>query len=241
MRGVRPTGRRCAAENALTEIMSHRILLVDDEPDILEFVKYTLVKEGYEVFTAQNGAEALKAAAQHRPHLILLDMMMPVMDGAQTCRAIRQDPQLRDTMVVFLSALGEEEQQLTGFGVGADDYLTKPIKMKLLVSRVQAILKRIDESGPAVPAAGIAVDRERYTVMRDGREIALPRKEFALLDLLYSSPGKLFSREEIYTKIWGTEVVVGDRTIDVHIRKLRQKIGDERIVTIKGVGYKYEP
>ena len=137
-------------------------------------------------------------------------MMMPVMDGAQTCRAIRQDPQLRDTMVVFLSALGEEDQQLTGFGVGADDYLTKPIKMKLLVSR-------------------------------DGHEIALPRKEFALLDLLYSSPGKLFSREEIYTKIWGTEVVVGDRTIDVHIRKLRQKIGDERIVTIKGVGYKFEP
>ena len=221
--------------------MSHRILLVDDEIDILEFVRYNLVREGYEVRTAQNGAEALKIAAGFRPHLILLDMMMPVMDGAQTCRAIRHDPQLRDTMVVFLSALGEEEQQLTGFGVGADDYLTKPIKMKLLVSRVQAILKRIDESGPAAPAAGIAVDRERYTVMRDGREIALPRKEFALLDLLYSSPGKLFSREEIYTKIWGTEVVVGDRTIDVHIRKLRQKIGDERIVTIKGVGYKYEP
>ena len=206
--------------------MSHRILLVDDEIDILEFVRYNLQKEGYEVFTAQNGAEALKAAAECRPHLILLDMMMPVMDGAQTCRAIRQDPQLRDTMVVFLSALGEEDQQLTGFGVGADDYLTKPIKMKLLVSRVQAILKRIDaETAPAEPAA----------------EIALPRKEFALLDLLYSSPGKLFSREEIYTKIWGTEVVVGDRTIDVHIRKLRQKIGDERIVTIKGVGYKFEP
>ena len=214
--------------------MSHRILLVDDEIDILEFVRYNLQKEGYEVFTAQNGAEALKAAAECRPHLILLDMMMPVMDGAQTCRAIRQDPQLRDTMVVFLSALGEEDQQLTGFGVGADDYLTKPIKMKLLVSRVQAILKRIDaETAPAEPAAaGIAVD---------GHEIALPRKEFALLDLLYSSPGKLFSREEIYTKIWGTEVVVGDRTIDVHIRKLRQKIGDERIVTIKGVGYKFEP
>ena len=212
--------------------MSHRILLVDDEIDILEFVRYNLQKEGYEVFTAQNGAEALKAAAECRPHLILLDMMMPVMDGAQTCRAIRQDPQLRDTMVVFLSALGEEDQQLTGFGVGADDYLTKPIKMKLLVSRVQAILKRIDAA-----AAGIAVDREHYTVTRDGHEIALPRKEFALLDLLYSSPGKLFSREEIYTKIWGTEVVVGDRTIDVHIRKLR----DERIVTIKGVGYKFEP
>ena len=223
--------------------MSHRILLVDDEPDILEFVKYTLVKEGYEVFTAQNGAEALKAAAQHRPHLILLDMMMPVMDGAQTCRAIREDPQLRDTMVVFLSALGEEEQQLAGFGVGADDYLTKPIKMKLLVSRVQAILKRIDaDAAPAAPPTpGITVDRERYTVIRDGQEITLPRKEFALLDLLHSSPGKLIPREEIYAKIWGTEVVVGDRTIDVHIRKLRQKIGDEKIVTVKGVGYKYEP
>ena len=188
--------------------MSHRILLVDDEVDILEFVRYNLVREGYEVFTAENGAEALKAAAECRPHLILLDMMMPVMDGAQTCRAIRQNPVLKDTMVVFLSALGEEGQQLAGFDVGADDYLTKPIKMKLLVSRVQAILKR---------------------------------KEFALLDLLHSSPGKLIPREEIYAKIWGTEVVVGDRTIDVHIRKLRQKIGDERIVTVKGVGYKYEP
>ncbi len=181
--------------------MSHRILLVDDEIDILEFVRYNLQKEGYEVFTAQNGAEALKAAAECRPHLILLDMMMPVMDGAQTCRAIRQDPQLRDTMVVFLSALGEEDQQLTGFGVGADDYLTKPIKMKLLVSRVQAILKRIDaETAPAEPAAaGIAVDREHYTVTRDGHEIALPRKEFALLDLLYSSPGS-FSRAKRYIR-----------------------------------------
>ena len=222
--------------------MSHRILLVDDEVDILEFVRYNLVREGYEVFTAQNGAEALQAAAACRPHLILLDMMMPVMDGAQTCRAIREDPVLKDTMVVFLSALGEEEQQLTGFGVGADDYLTKPIKMKLLVSRVQAILKRID-ADPApekAPSTGITVDRERYMVLRDGEEISLPRKEFALLDLLCSSPGKLIPREEIYAKIWGTEVVVGDRTIDVHIRKLRQKIG-ERIVTVKGVGYKYEP
>ena len=207
--------------------MSHRILLVDDEVDILEFVRYNLVREGYEVFTAENGAEALKVAAECRPHLILLDMMMPVMDGAQTCRAIRQNPVLKDTMVVFLSALGEEGQQLAGFDVGADDYLTKPIKMKLLVSRVQAILKRIDADRPPekAPAPGLT----------------LPRKEFALLDLLHSSPGKLIPREEIYAKIWGTEVVVGDRTIDVHIRKLRQKIGDERIVTVKGVGYKYEP
>ena len=219
--------------------MSHRILLVDDEVDILEFVRYNLVREGYEVFTAQNGAEALKVAAECHPHLILLDMMMPVMDGVQTCRAIRENPELKDTMVVFLSALGEEEQQLTGFGVGADDYLTKPIKMKLLVSRVQAI--DAGKSPVKNPSPGITVDRERYMVIRDGEEISLPRKEFALLDLLYSSPGKLIPREEIYAKIWGTEVVVGDRTIDVHIRKLRQKIGDERIVTVKGVGYKYEP
>ncbi len=228
--------------------MSHRILLVDDEIDILEFVRYNLVREGYEVFTAENGAEALTVAARCRPHLILLDRMMPVMDGAETCRAIRRDPALKDTMVVFLSALGEEEQQLTGFDVGADDYLTKPIKMKLLMSRVQAILKRIDagrdaESAPAATPApeGISVDRNRYTVVCDGREIALPRKEFALLDLLCSSPGKLIPREEIYANIWGSDVVVGDRTIDVHIRKLRQKIGDRRIVTVKGVGYKYEP
>lgn len=228
--------------------MSHRILLVDDEVDILEFVRYNLQKEGYEVFTAQNGAEALEVAARCRPHLILLDRMMPVMDGAETCRAIRRDPALRNTMVVFLSALGEEEQQLTGFDVGADDYLTKPIKMKLLVSRVQAILKRIDagrspDPAPAAPAPApeLVIDRERYAVVCDGREITLPRKEFALLELLVSSPGKLIPREEIYARIWGSDVVVGDRTIDVHIRKLRQKIGDRRIVTVKGVGYKYEP
>lgn len=226
--------------------MSHRILLVDDEIDILEFVRYNLLKEGYEVFTAENGAEALRIAARCRPHLILLDRMMPVMDGAETCRAIRRDPSLKDTMVVFLSALGEEQQQLTGFDVGADDYLTKPIKMKLLMSRVQAILKRIDADAKTPPAAaeavrGISVDRERYTVRCDGRDIALPRKEFALLELLASSPGKLISREEIYAKIWGSDVVVGDRTIDVHIRKLRQKIGEGRIVTVKGIGYKYEP
>lgn len=221
--------------------MSHRILLVDDEVDILEFVRYNLLKEGYEVFTAQNGAEALRIAAECRPHLILLDRMMPVMDGAETCLALRRDPQLRDTMVVFLSALGEEEQQLTGFDVGADDYLVKPIKMKLLKSRVQAILKRIDADDPRPAASELTIDRERYTVHCDGREITLPRKEFALLDLLASAPGKLISREEIYTRIWGNEVVVGDRTIDVHIRKLRQKIGEHRITTVKGVGYRYEP
>lgn len=216
--------------------MSHRILVADDEPDILEFVKYNLQKEGYEVFTASDGAEALAAARTHRPHLILLDRMMPVMDGAQTCRAIRDDPALRDTMVVFLSALGEEEQQIEGFGAGADDYLTKPIKMKLLMSRVQAILKRIDGSS----GTGIELDPERHVVRCGGRELRLPRKEFALLTLLRSEPGRLFSREEIYRRVWGSEVVVGDRTIDVHIRKLRQKIGEQRITTLKGVGYKFE-
>lgn len=221
--------------------MSHRILLVDDEADILEFVRYNLLKEGYEVFTACNGAQALETAVACRPHLILLDRMMPVMDGAETCRAIRRDPRLKETMVVFLSALGEEEQQLSGFDVGADDYLVKPIRMKLLVSRVKAILSRIDAQDDVPRPSGLSIDRERYAVHCDGREIALPRKEFALLELLCSSPGKLIPREEIYARIWGSEVVVGDRTIDVHIRKLRQKIGERRITTVKGVGYRYEP
>lgn len=224
--------------------MKHRILLVDDETDILEFVSYNLQREGYEVFTAADGAEALRTAARVHPHLILLDRMMPVMDGAETCRAIRRDPALRDTVVVFLSALGEEEQQLTGFDVGADDYLVKPIKMKLLVSRVQAILKRVPLSGEQEeprPSAGVSIDRERYAVCCDGEQITLPRKEFALLELLLANPGKLVTREEIYTRIWGSDVVVGDRTIDVHIRKLRQKIGEQRIVTVKGMGYRYEP
>ena len=225
--------------------MKYRILLVDDEVDILEFIRYNLVKEGYEVFTASDGAQALEVAATCRPHLILLDMMMPVMDGMQTCRAIREDAALHDTMVVFLSALGEEQQQLSGFGVGADDYLTKPIKMKLLVSRVQALLKRVPAEAaaePDDPAAGrIEIDRTRHTVRCGERHIALPRKEFALLELLCSAPGTLIPREAIYAQVWGSEVVVGDRTIDVHIRKLRQKIGERHIVTVKGIGYRFEP
>ena len=214
--------------------MSHRILLIDDEDDILEFIRYNLTKAGYEVYTARNGAEGLQQAAAHRPHLILLDMMMP--DGIETCRALRRDPALKETMVVFLSALGEEEQQLAGFGAGADDYIPKPIKPKLLLSRIQAILKRVAADKPA----SLVIDRERHLVIRDGERIELPRKEFALLALLASSPGKLFSREEIYSRIWGDTVVVGDRTIDVHVRKIRQKIGNGHISTVKGLGYKYE-
>ena len=220
--------------------MKYRILLVDDEVDILEFIRYNLVREGFEVFTACDGVEALRVAAECRPHLILLDRMMPTMDGVQTCRAIRRDPRLRDTMVVFLSALGDEEQQLSGFDVGADDYLTKPIKMKLLVSRLQAILKRIEDAAPAPAADAITIDATRHTVIRGGEAIQLPRKEFLLLELLYERAGQLIPREEIYAKIWGREVVVGDRTIDVHIRKLRQKIGERHILTVKGVGYMYE-
>lgn len=214
--------------------MKHRILLVDDEDDILEFVGYNLHKAGYEVFTARNGAEGLRMAEEHRPHLILLDRMMPVMDGVETCRRIRQQEGLRHVMVVFLSALGEEEQQIEGFEAGADDYIPKPIRMKVLMSRVAAILKRVDADG------ALRIDRERHLVYLDGQPLPLPRKEFALLALLSSEPGRLFSREEIYARVWGTEVVVGDRTIDVHVRKLRQKLGDHYISTVKGLGYRFQ-
>ncbi len=214
--------------------MKHRILLVDDEPDILEFVGYNLLKAGYEVFTARDGAEGLRMAVEHRPHLILLDRMMPVMDGVETCRRIREQEGLSQVMVVFLSALGEEEQQIEGFDAGADDYIPKPIRMKVLMSRVAAILKRVAADG------SLRIDRERHLVYLDGRPLPLPRKEFALLALLSSEPGRLFSREEIYARVWGTEAVVGDRTIDVHVRKLRQKLGDHYISTVKGLGYKFQ-
>ena len=220
--------------------MNHRILLVDDEPDILEFIRYNLQKEGYEIRTAQDGAEALRVASEFRPHLILLDRMMPVMDGVETCRALREDPALKHTHVVFLSALGEEDDQLSGFDAGADDYLSKPIPMKLLVSRVQAILKRINPTEEAQQQpTEVQLDPSRHTVICRGEEIQLTRKEFALLELLIEHEGELITREEIYSKIWGHEVIVGDRTIDVHIRKLRQKIGEEHIQTIKGVGYMF--
>ncbi len=218
--------------------MSYRILLIDDEIDILEFVGYNLERDGYEVFTAQNGALGIKRALEVRPHLILLDMMMPVMDGIETCRTIRATPELASTMVVFLSAVGNEDTQLQGYGAGADDYISKPIKMNILRSRVKAILNRI-----SLPAKSdkLTIDTEHYKVFRGEETLVLPRKEFLLLNLLYSHPGRLFSREEIYREVWGEKVIVGDRTIDVHIRKLRQKIGENHIVTIKGMGYKYEP
>ena len=227
--------------------MSYRILLVDDEPDILEFVGFNLTKEGFDVSTALNGLIAIEKARKTLPHLVLLDVMMPEMDGMEVCRKLREMPEMANTIIVFLSARGEDESQLRGFELGADDYITKPIHPKLLVSRIKAILKRREggsETGEAeVAVAGkdvITIDRERFVVVKNGNELILPRKEFQLLALLYSKPQKVFSREEIYATVWGSEVIVGDRTIDVHIRKLRTKIGEDHIVTIKGVGYKYQ-
>lgn len=219
--------------------MGYRILLIDDEDDILEFVKYNLERDGYEVYTASNGALGLEKAIEIKPHLILLDMMMPVMDGLETCRAIRARSELKDVVIVFLSAIGSEEMQLQGYESGADDYIGKPIKMNILRSRVKAILSRI--SLPENRTGALTVDIEHYQVQIGNEMLILPRKEFMLLNLLYSHPGRLFSREEIYREIWGDKVVVGDRTIDVHIRKLRQKIGDNHIITIKGMGYKFSP
>ena len=212
------------------------VLILEDEKNIVDIVRFNLQREGYATLEAYDGEAGLALAREKKPDLILLDVMMPTMDGIETCRALRCDPALKETMVVFLSALGEEEQQLAGFGAGADDYISKPIKPKLLISRIQAILKRVAADKPA----SLVIDRERHLVIRNGERIELPRKEFALLALLASSPGKLFSREEIYSRIWGDSVVVGDRTIDVHVRKIRQKIGDGHISTVKGMGYKYE-
>ena len=216
--------------------MAYRILVIDDEEDILEFIKYNLQRDGYEVYTAQNGASGLERALEVRPHLILLDMMMPVLDGVETCKAIRRSPKLRKVMVVFLSAVSNEEMQLQGYGAGADDYISKPVKMNILRSRVKAILNRIS---PVESNDKITIDTTNFLIHKGDEVITLPRKEFYLLNLLYSHPGKLFSREDIYREVWGEDVVVGDRTIDVHIRKLRQKLGDEHIVTVKGIGYKF--
>ena len=218
--------------------MTYRILIVDDEPDILEFVGYNLKKEGYEVETASNGREAVDRTIAWHPHLILLDAMMPIMNGFEACRLIRTTKGIEDTLVVFLTARGDENSEVRGFDAGADDYIAKPIHLKALSSRIRAVLKRKDVSEAAGKA--IMVDTERHLVTHGGEEIVLPRKEFNLLVLLHSEPGHLFTREEIYDTVWGSDIVVGDRTIDVHVRNLRKKIGEEHIITVKGVGYKYE-
>jgi len=221
----------------------YSILLVDDEPDILEFLGYNLRKEGYMVYTAENGKEAIEKANKIIPHLIILDVMMPKMDGIETCAEIKKNPKLSNTLIVFLTARGEDYSQLAGFDAGADDYITKPIKPKIIISRVKALLRRYKEEdipNDRVELKDIIIDKERYLIIKDGVEIVLPRKEFELLLILCSKPNKVFSRSEIFSKVWGDDVIVGDRTIDVHIRKIREKIGIENLKTIKGVGYKYE-
>ncbi|MBG0781834.1 MAG: response regulator transcription factor [Bacteroidales bacterium] len=221
------------------------VLLVDDEIDVLEFLSYNLKKEGFKVSTATNGKEAITKAIAEVPHLIILDVMMPEMDGIATCEEIKQIPALKKSLIIFLTARGEDYSQIAGFDAGADDYVTKPIKPKLLISRVKALLRRYqDNKTNATPqqleVKDFVIDSERFLVINKGKEIILPKKEFELLRLLASKPNKVFSREEIFSKIWGDNVIVGDRTIDVHVRKIREKIGIENITTVKGVGYKFE-
>ncbi len=217
------------------------ILLVDDEPDILEIVGYNLSSEGYNVITGENGLEAVKLAKKHNPQLIILDVMMPEMDGIEACEQIRKVPSLSESVITFLTARGEDYSQMAGFDAGADDYITKPIKPKILISKVKALLRRFkDTEGDSniIKVGDLVINRDEYKIFKNDQEFMLPRKEFELLSLLASQPGRVFKREEILDKIWGNEVVVGGRTIDVHIRKLREKIGDESFQTVKGVGYK---
>jgi len=224
---------------------SIKILLVDDEPDILEILSYNLLAEGYTVLTATNGVEAVKQAKINQPDLIIMDVMMPEMDGIEACEQIRTIPEIKETMVTFLTARSEDYSQVAGFDAGADDYITKPIKPKVLVSKIKALLRRLNDTSSTgnsevINVGDLTIDREAYKIISKGIEIVLPRKEFELLSLLASKPGKVFKRDEILDKVWGNEVVVGGRTIDVHIRKLREKIGDDSFKTIKGVGYKFQ-
>jgi two-component system, OmpR family, alkaline phosphatase synthesis response regulator PhoP len=220
-----------------------KILVVDDEPDILEFLSYTLEKEGFLVETAENGKQALEKAKKNQPDIVLLDVMMPEMDGIETCRTMREMPQFEHTIIAFLTARTEDYSQIAGFETGADDYISKPIKPRVLVSRLRALLRRYEakESKSTFLEVGdIQIDRERYLITFKGKEMAVPRKEFELIYLLASKPGKVFKRDEILNEIWGRDIIVGDRTIDVHIRKLREKLGEELIKTVKGIGYKFE-
>lgn len=215
-----------------------KILLIDDEPDILDIIGYNLEKEGYEVETANNGKEGLEKAVQFLPDLILLDVMMPDMDGVETCIKIRETPLLENVIIAFLTARGEDYSQIAGFDSGADDYITKPIKPRVLVSRIKALLRRQPTTNEPKKTLPLQIDRKKYIAIKEGKEVSLPKKEFELLALLMSQPENVFTREVILATVWGNDIVVGDRTIDVHIRKLREKLGDEFIKTVKGVGYK---
>lgn len=219
------------------------ILLVDDEPDIIEIVRYNLSSEGYKIISAENGKEALRIAKKEKPQLIILDVMMPEMDGIETCAQMRKQPELKETVIAFLTARGEDYSQMAGFDAGADDYISKPIKPKVLTGKVKSLLRRF-RGQPGTPSdiltvGDLEINRDEYKVVKDEEEFVLPRKEFELLYLLASQPGRVFTREDILEKVWGNEVIVGGRTIDVHIRKLREKIGEDSFQTIKGVGYKF--
>ena len=219
-----------------------KILVVDDDPDIVEILRYNLSLAGYNVKAASNGKEAIKKAKIFIPEIILLDVMMPEMDGIEACSLIREIPSLNNTHIIFLSARNEDYTQLSAFDAGADDYISKPVKPKILLKKIASIFKRINKSKnnkQSIDLGEIKIDRDSYLVLKNKNEIFLPRKEFELLFLLASKPGKVFTRDEIMSKVWGSEVIVGDRTIDVHIRKLREKIGDLYFKTVKGVGYKF--
>lgn len=221
-----------------------KILIVDDEPDILEFLQYNLRKEGYQVVTASDGVQAIKVAAQEKPDLILLDIMMPEMDGVETCRLLRSKNEFDDTPIAFLTARDEDFSQIAALDVGGDDYITKPIKPRVLLSRINALLRRRgrskEEESRVVELNDLVIDRDKVLVFKGGSTIELPRKEFEILWLLASKPGRVFTREEIFDKIWGSDVIVGNRTIDVHVRKLREHIGEHYIKTMKGIGYKFD-
>jgi two-component system alkaline phosphatase synthesis response regulator PhoP len=219
----------------------YTILVADDETDILEILDFNLKAEGYNVITTTNGNEAIQLARQHKPDMIMLDVMMPGKTGLEVCKILRADKDFENTIIIFLTALNDDTTEIKGLETGADDYITKPISPKVLISRVNALFRRITrESGSVLQIGDLSIDRERYMVKLKGEEIVLARKEFELLALLASKPSKVFLRNEIMDKVWGTEVIVGDRTIDVHIRKIRQKLGDDCIVTVKGVGYKFK-
>lgn len=223
-------------------IKGHTILLIDDEQDILEFLSYNLKKEGYKVLTASNGEEGVKMVQQMSPSLILLDVMMPKMDGIETCQVIRKDLNITQPIIAFLTSRAEDYSQIAGFEAGADDYITKPVRPRLLISKVESLLRRLDKQDSInleENSNKIKIDREKFLVEFEGVKLILPKKEFELLELLASRPGKVFNREQILSIVWGNETIVGERTIDVHIRKLREKLGDAYIRTIKGVGYTF--
>jgi two-component system alkaline phosphatase synthesis response regulator PhoP len=223
------------------EAAKKRILIADDEPDILEIINYNLTKEGYEVYTAKDGNEALDRAKLLNPDLIILDIMMPKKTGIEVCNILRSQSLFNETLIIFLTALSDENSHIKGLETGADDYISKPISPKILVSRVNALFRRLyKEEGKTIKVGNISIDPVKFLVEIDGKEVILAKKEFELLHLLASKPGRVFLRNEILTQVWGTDVIVGDRTIDVHIRKIRQKLGVDCVTTVKGVGYKFE-